>query len=54
MNCDCENAYDYDCQNEECVDERRKVRTALFDFMKCQEIEAFEGWNEEEGNETAG
>jgi hypothetical protein len=47
MNCNCENIYDQDCRDLACQEERQKTRTALFDFMKCADIEALEGWDKE-------
>lgn len=40
----CEKMFNQDCEAEECKDQRRRNRTALFDYMKCKEIEAMEGW----------
>lgn len=40
----CEIMYNQDCETEECKEQRRRNRTALFDYMKCKEFEAMEGW----------
>lgn len=40
MSCrNCEKLFDQDCESEECVDQRRKNRTALFDYMTCVQME---------------
>jgi hypothetical protein len=31
--------FDQDCEAEECVDQRRRNRTALFDYMICIQLE---------------
>lgn len=45
MSCkNCEILFNPDCETEDCKDQRRRNRTALFDYMQCLEIEALEGW----------
>lgn len=35
----CENLFDQNCGAGECVDQRRRNRTALFDYMVCIQME---------------
>ena len=40
MSCpNCEKLFNMDCEAEECVDQRRRNRTALFDYMTCLQME---------------
>lgn len=48
MNCNCHVLYDQDCKDPGHEENMRRVRTAVFDYMKCLEIEAEEGWNNDE------
>lgn len=45
MSCDdCKKLFNQDCEAEKCVDQRRRNRTALFDYMMCVQMEEqFEG-----------
>lgn len=47
MICNCQVLYDQDCSAPGHEEKMRKARTALFDYMKCKEIEAMEGWSED-------
>lgn len=51
--CNCNNLYDQNCKDPGHVEEKRRGRTALFDYIRCvemeeqfkdSEIETFEGW----------
>lgn len=47
MSCQkCKMLFDQDCEAEECKEQRRRNRQALFDYMKCKEIEAMEEWTD--------
>lgn len=40
MSCqNCEKLFNQECETEECVNQRRKNRTALFDYMICVQLE---------------
>lgn len=37
--CNCDNMYDQDCKDESHEEDRRRNRTALFDYMICVQME---------------
>lgn len=39
MACNCHNLYDQDCEDPVCKEERRRTRTAVFDYMVCVQME---------------
>ena len=45
----CSRSYCTTCDDYgHCEHDHKEIRTALFDYMACKTIEAFEGWEEEE------
>lgn len=40
MACNCHNFYDQDCEDAVCKEERLRIRTAVFDYMVCIQLEA--------------
>lgn len=47
--CNCNNLYDQNCKDPSHVEEKRRGREALFDYMKCVEMEEqFKGYEIEE------
>lgn len=45
-NCNCDNIYDQNCKDPSHVEEKRRGRQALFDYMTCVQME--EQFNEGE------
>lgn len=46
MKCNCHVLFDQDCTGSGHDEERRRRRTAIFDFLKCKAIENVE-WPDE-------